>query len=179
MPQITVASANPVKINAARESFQKMFPDQQFETLGVKTASGVADQPMSCDETYCGAMNRLRAVRESHPDSDYFVAMEGGLEEIHGRLAAFAWMVVSDGVRTSKGRTGTFFLAPKIEELVRSGMEMGYADDAVFGTVNSKETLGATGILTKGLIDRAGFYEHAMILALIPFVNQELYPATL
>lgn len=179
MLRIVVASKNPVKVNAARDSFAKVFSDAQLEVEGIKVPSGVSDQPMDCDETYEGAMNRVAGAKEARPGADYYVGMEGGLEEIHGRLAAFAWMVISDGTRTSKGRTGTFFLAPKVEELVRSGMEMGYADDQVFGTVNSKETLGATGILTKGLIDRAGFYEHAMILALIPFVNKEIYPATL
>jgi non-canonical (house-cleaning) NTP pyrophosphatase len=31
------------------------------------------------------------------------------------------------------------------------------------------------GLLTKGAIDRAAYYHHAMVLALIPFVSAQYY----
>jgi non-canonical (house-cleaning) NTP pyrophosphatase len=58
---------------------------------------------------------------------------------------------------------------------VRQGMELGDADDAVFGRSNSKQANGAVGILTGNVIDRAELYEQAVVLALIPFKNPELY----
>ena len=73
--------------------------------------------------------------------------------------------------------TGTFFLPDKVAALVRQGMELGHANDAVFGTTNSKHDSGAVGILTHGLIDRTAYYEHAAVLAMIPIVNRELYAA--
>jgi len=60
--------------------------------------------------------------------------------------------------------------------LIRQGKELGEADDIVFGRSNSKQENGAVGLLTDNAIDRAQLYEHAMILALIPFKNEALYP---
>ncbi len=45
----------------------------------------------------------------------------------------------------------------------------------VFGRTNSKQGNGAVGLLTGDVIDRAAYYVHAVILALIPFRNPELY----
>jgi non-canonical (house-cleaning) NTP pyrophosphatase len=90
-------------------------------------------------------------------------------------MEAFAWVVVLAGQKVGRGRTGTFFLPPRVAELVRAGKELGEADDIVFGRSNSKQENGAVGLLTGDVIDRAGFYEHAVILALIPFKTPELF----
>jgi non-canonical (house-cleaning) NTP pyrophosphatase len=57
------------------------------------------------------------------------------------------------------------------------GMELGVADDQVFGRVDSKREGGSVGLLSGGLIDRTAYYEHAMTLALVPFMdcNKGLY----
>ena len=62
-----------------------------------------------------------------------------------------------------------------VVDLINQGKELGEADDIVFGHSNSKQKNGAVGILTGNLIDRTQFYVEAMILALIPFLNKEIY----
>ena len=97
--------------------------------------------------------------------------------EPHGdELSAFAWVVVlsPDGIE-GKGRTGTFFLPPAVAELIHQGKELGEADDIVFAQSNSKQKNGAIGILTGDVIDRAALYVPAVIMALVPFKNPELY----
>lgn len=37
-------------------------------------------------------------------------------------------------------------------------------------------SIRTVGILTRELISRAEYYEHALVLALIPFIRPELYP---
>jgi non-canonical (house-cleaning) NTP pyrophosphatase len=56
-------------------------------------------------------------------------------------------------------------------------MELGHADDLVFQAQNSKQQGGSVGLLTHGLITREAYYQQAMVLALIPFLNESLYPA--
>ena len=77
--------------------------------------------------------------------------------------------------KTGKARTASFFLPEKISELIDEGIELGEADDIVFGLRDSKKKNGAVGILTKNVTDRAKYYSEAVILALIPFINEELY----
>mgnify|MGYP001359550802 CR=1 FL=1 len=179
MKTILVASKNPVKIQAARDGFTRMFPGEMFEVRGVSTPSGVSDQPFSNQETLQGALNRAANARDQFPDADYCVGIEGGVEPWEtGDLTAFAWVVVlerGEDRRIGKGRTGTFFLPPRVAALVREGKELGEADDIVFGRTNSKQENGAVGILTDDVIDRAGFYAPAVILALIPLKNKDLY----
>ena len=53
-------------------------------------------------------------------------------------------------------------------------MELGHADDEVFGRDNSKQQNGAIGLLTDDLVDREAYYIHAVIMALVPFKNRGL-----
>jgi inosine/xanthosine triphosphatase len=137
--------------------------------------SGVAVQPITDLETLTGARNRATSARETHPQADFWAGVEGGVEDGPDGMMVFAWIVVLGREMAGEARTGAFLLPPKIAELVREGKELGEADDLVFGRTNSKQQDGAVGILTGGLIDRAGYYEQAVVLALIPFMNQGLY----
>lgn len=170
-----VASTNPVKGSAALSAFERMFPDRKFSLDQVEVNSGVTDQPMSQAETLNGARNRALAAQKARPSAAYWVGMEGGVEEKDGQLMAFAWMVVRSNKQVGESCTASFFLPPEVTRLIHSGKEMGEADDIVFGLNDSKRNQGAAGILTHNVIDRMQLYEHALVLALIPFKNAELY----
>lgn len=174
MMKIVVASTNPVKIEAVRLGFAAMFPGETIDARGVSVPSGVSDQPMSDAETYQGAYNRARNAREIAPDADFWAGVEGGCDEQHGDLLAFAWIVILSKESAGSSRTATFALPHEIAALVRQGVELGTADDIVFGRSNSKQANGAVGILTSDAIDRTRYYEHAVILALVPFKNPTL-----
>jgi inosine/xanthosine triphosphatase len=174
VPSVVVASTNPVKIGAALEGFRRMFPAETFTAQGVSVPSGVSDQPISDAETLRGALNRLRNAHEAAPDADYWVGIEGGIEDRGDQLEAFAWIVVMDAARTGKSRTATFYLPDEAARLIRQGMELGHADDVVFGRSNSKQQNGSVGLLTGDAVDRTAYYLQAVILALIPFKNPSL-----
>jgi inosine/xanthosine triphosphatase len=173
---IIIASNNPVKIQAVLGGFARMFPGEDFDVRPVAVPSGVADQPASDRETLQGALNRSENARQTVRSADFWVGIEGGVEEAGpDGLCAFAWVVVRSADQTGKARTGTFFLPPAVSALVRQGKELGEADDIVFGRSNSKQENGAVGLLTGNALDRAAFYEQAVLLALIPFKNESLY----
>jgi len=176
MPQqrltVVVTSRNPVKLQAVEQAFVHSFPGVELDIEPVSVPSGVSDQPMSDAETRQGARNRVAAGRSARPDADYWVGLEGGLEEIDGELMASAWMVIGGpGGAVHEARTPTLPLPPGIHALVRSGMELGDANDRVFGTHNSKQDQGAFGLLTGGRMTRAGIYAQALELALVPFTH--------
>ncbi|MCG8462767.1 MAG: inosine/xanthosine triphosphatase [Holophagales bacterium] len=185
--RLVVASQNPVKGEAARRGFARAFPGTQLEVATVSVPSGVADQPSSDAETLRGAANRARAAEQSTPGAFYWIGMEGGIAELgeegEGGLMAFAWIVIrgrqpGEGgrkIREGRARTAAFSLPPPVIELIRQGLELGEADDRVFGRTDSKKNQGAVGLLTSGLLDRADLYEPAVILALVPFLRPELY----
>lgn len=175
MKTLVLASNNPVKVQATLNGFQKMFPDEECRVKAVPASSSVNSQPLSNAETLQGALNRVRLATQLILEADYWVGIEGGVEETDGEMAAFAWVVVRSQEQMGKGRTGTFFLPPQVSDLIRQGKELGEADDIVFDRSNSKQDNGAVGLLTGNVIDRAQLYEQAVILALVPFKNTELY----
>ncbi len=176
MKKIVVASKNPVKINTTYEGFIKMFPEETFEITGISAKSGVSDQPMTEEETIKGAMNRADNAQIAESEADYWVGIEGGIEDTADGLLTFAWIVIkSKSGKYGKGRTGSFFLPAKVAELIKQGKELGEADDIVFQKVNSKQDNGAVGILTGNILTRTTFYEPAVMLALIPFRNPDIF----
>lgn len=177
MTEIIIASKNPVKKQAMLHGFQELFPAESFLITPVDVASGVSDQPVGDDETRLGAVNRMNAARLLHPTADYWTAIEGGVSTVDGQLSAFAWIVIADRRQTGWSRSASFFLPPGVADLVNQGVELGEADDRFFGRQNSKQMNGAVGILTADKVDREELYRHAVLLALIPFINPGLFPA--
>ena len=182
MKTIVLASENPVKIEAALRGFGRFFPGETFRVRSVKVSSGVSDQPLSEAETLRGALGRAQGAAQATRGDDYWVGMEGGIEPTDGGLSVFAWIVVlgrdprgGGEPLLGRGRTGSFFLPPAVTALVREGLELGDACDRIFGRKGSKREGGAIGLLTGGVIDRASLYEPAVIMALLPFRNPELY----
>lgn len=170
--KVVVASLNPAKVRAVRDALALQFPGQGIEVMTTAVASGVSDQPHSDAETRRGARNRARNARAALPDASYWVGLEGGIEIIDEQLMAFAWMaVLGPGERFGEARTVTLPLPPGVKQLVDGGLELGEANDRVFGTVNSKHEGGAFGLLTGGMYTREGVYTEALALAFLPFVN--------
>ena len=179
-PKVCVGSLNPVKINAVAQAFLRC--NLTVEAVGIPHVnSGVNDQPIGMEETKKGAINRAKAaLKQCSFTPAYSVGLEGGLvtscSDPNG-LDCIAVMAVLD-VQTgyiSTSSTGSFMLPSPLSALVRNGMELGDADDVIFQRTNSKQEDGTVGILTKGAIDRTEYYVHALILALVPLLQPELY----
>jgi inosine/xanthosine triphosphatase len=171
---VIIGSRNPVKVRCTEEAFNLAWGTTLVQGLNVD--SGVRKQPIGDTETYAGAYNRAVNSKTAFPEADFWVGIEGGVEEIDENLTAFAWIVILDAAgKTGRARTAAFFLPQVIRDLVKGGMELGEADDQVFRTDNSKHAGGAVGILTKGIVERKELYKQAVSLALIPFVKPDLY----
>jgi len=169
--RIAVASTNPVKIAAAKAGCGRVLEGSELEMVGLEVASGVADQPMTDQETRRGARQRAKAAAEAMPSADFWLGLEGGIDDDGETLWAFAWIAARWQGGQGEARTAAFALPEAVAKLVRQGIELGEADDIVFGRSGSKRQGGAVGLLTGGLLDRTGLYEAAVILALIPYIQ--------
>ena len=168
--RVAVGSTNPVKIGAARAVATRL--DAGAEVAGVAVASGVPDQPWGDDETIRGARTRALAAREAL-DADIGIGLEGGVvAAADGTVRTCAWAVaVSRDGREGVGGSLAMQLPTRVATLVREGMELGHAMDAVTGTHNVKQGLGAVGILTHGLVTRQQAYETLVAYALAPLID--------
>jgi inosine/xanthosine triphosphatase len=125
MIDFVVASTNPVKIQAAVDGFQRLFPGSELNVTAIAVPSDVAHQPMSDAETLRGALNRSARAQAARPQADYWIGIEGGVQPAGQDLLAFAWIVVRSRELIGKGRTGAFVLPPAVVELIRQGKELG------------------------------------------------------
>lgn len=174
--KVIIASRNPVKINAVKIGFTSMFSNETFDFEEISVPSGVQDQPLDNSTTLGGALNRANNAMAKSKNADYWVGIEGGIEQTGEKeMQAFAWIVVRSKYTIGKGKTGTFFLPDEIIRLINEGKELGEADDKVFGLSNSKQNNGAVGILTDNIINRTDLYSQGVILALIPFKQTKYY----
>ena len=172
---VVVGSRNPVKISCTEDAFHSAFADQ-FLVQALNVDSGVNQQPFGDAETYLGASNRASNCKLAFPEADYWIGIEGGVDEIGEDLIAFAWIVILDHTgKVGRAKTSAFFLPSVVAELVRKGTELGEANDQVFQEENSKQQGGAIGLLSRGLVNRKDLYKQAVLLALIPLLRKDLY----
>ena len=166
---IAVGSMNPVKIGAVRTVLARIAPHARVEGVAVK--SGVSDQPWGDDETIRGAIARGRAARDAL-HADWGVGIEGGVIDTNGeivRTCAWAAIVGRDG-ELGVGGSLSLELPRQVGALVRGGMELGQAMDAVTGQHDVKRGAGAVGVLTAGLVTRQAAYETIVAYAMVPLL---------
>ena len=172
--KVIVGSKNPVKVNACKLTLERLFEDVDVECIGMDAPSGVAEQPMTEQETLQGARNRI-AFCQQHHAADYYVAMEGGVDRFAYGAATFAFMVVANNNREQVGRTANLPLPDSVYEALTKGEELGPLMDTLFGTSNVKQKGGAIGLLTNGVETRTSNYIQALTLAMAPFLHPDRF----
>lgn len=173
--KVAVGSLNPVKIECVKQAFEALWPAKQWQVEGVEVNSGVSDQPMSIPESIKGARQRARtAIKEL--DADYGVGLEGGLHKEDGTWFDYGWVVIVDKDGTEgSGSTIHMEVPPKVMKLIEDGLELGHANDEVFGRSNSKQAEGHFGLMTNNVITRTHGYRDAVVTALSRFTHSEVF----
>lgn len=195
---VFASKQNEVEILISSHDVESGVPDQPFGD--DETKQGAMNRAKLAYES---AMKKseLESSLETMMPPDFGVGLEGGIEEIVDNgvknLWCMAWMAVigtnsdvctfrdspsvsgdakKDKVQWGIAKTASFCLPQSISALVlNDGVELGIADDMIFKRKNSKQKDGSVGFLTRSLIDRKSYYEHALKLALIPFLRPEFY----
>ncbi len=165
---VAVGSTNPVKIEATKRAFIRFYED--VKVIGVDVNSGVPAQPIN-EDVVMGAMNRAKHALRLR-GSDFGVGIEGGILGLVGDYycAAFVYLVDKEG-SSGSGMSGWFKCPRDILPRLLSGHELGELMEERTGIKDIKRGIGAIGYLTNGVITRADFYEHAVIMALTEFLK--------
>ncbi|MCS6205097.1 inosine/xanthosine triphosphatase [Shewanella baltica] len=176
--KIKVGSKNPVKINAATKAMAQLFPDSIIEASGMDAPSGVAAQPMTDKDTRQGAINRVHYCQQQDlqdTQADYYFAMEGGVDCFDFGPATFAYIAIGHKDQLAIGRSAILPLPMQVYRALEAGEELGHVMDRLFNTVNIKQKGGAIGLLTHGHATRESNYTQAIILAMAPLLNPDIY----
>ncbi len=170
--RVLVGSRNPVKVNAAKKAFSRFFDDVEVE--GISVDSGVSDMPLTRAETKKGAISRANKCKVK--EADFYLGIEGGVDEDeHGMFLFGVVAIIDKEDHLSLAGSEGFLLPEKIAARIRKGEELGPVMDSFTGMSNVKQNAGAIGFFTKNHITRTSSFEHSIILALVKFINKEIY----
>ncbi len=176
--EILIGTMNDVKIEALKDAIKDYQDIKDADIIGVKTGSGVSDQPKTLDETIQGAINRAEGC---YRDGCMFsVGIESGLMEVQKARTGYIENTVCaiyDGEKTAIGLSSGFECPEKIIECVKDGKDLNDATKEIGLTsderIGSKQ--GLIGLLTRGRIIRKHYTTDAIIMALIQIENKGLY----
>lgn len=94
LPTTFVSSKSPIKLRAVSRGMRRA--GIRTTVLPYPTASSVAEQPQSVEETYTGARNRHAALKEAAKEKSpaYFATVESGTHLMHSDHNVFETTVV-------------------------------------------------------------------------------------
>lgn len=177
MVKVLVGSKNPAKIDSVKEAFSHYF--KELEVIGVDVESDVPEQPIN-NQTFEGAQNRAKALHKINLEHKYgasfFVGVEGGIIHLYSRWFSFAVSCIMDETgKTGFGISPNFELSEAMSTEILQGVELGVIAERLTGEQNVNHKGGIIGFLTKGIIDRRSLQVPALVTALVPFLNKEIY----
>ncbi|WP_134686989.1 DUF84 family protein [Brevibacillus migulae] len=151
-----------------------------MEPICLSVPSGVADQPLSEDETIRGAIHRAKQALAQVPEATIGLGLEGGLtyDDVYTEM----WYLISicaawDGQQLSIGKGLAFPIPFHIGERVKKEqIELRTVIDELAGMEGSNQRGGAYGLLTNNRIVRANVFCEAVIAALTPFHSSFYQP---
>jgi inosine/xanthosine triphosphatase len=186
---IYVGSTRPAKLDGARlalEQIGSLDPRFRAVDLRARDLTAVAPRmPMSEPDIVAGARARAGALLEiaarEGAAGAIAIGLEGGLAPAPGGPEAGwpsytlrTWACATDGGRWSLGAGGAVALPDAIAGEVLAGRELGDVIDERAG-LDTRSTRGAWGVLTRDLIGRRDAFRTAVIAALAPFYNAQVY----
>ncbi len=170
--KIAVGSTNPVKINAVKRTFKKVFGN--VEVVGIKVDSHVSNQPFH-EDVMKGAINRAKDALKL-TNADFGVGIEGGVTKFGKKWYNLGFVaIINKHGKLGTGTSGWFECPPKILKKLKEGEELGDVIDKIVGKKNVKRKEGAIGIFTMGMVTRTKLYEHGVFMALVPFLSKKIF----
>lgn len=182
---INVGSTNPVKINAVRNIFERLFsrtrlkrnlkPDLKTNPKLKITCHRVSSQEQPYeDATVSGAVRRAMQVAEG---ADFGIGIEAGLfwnRHLQKYLDVQYCAVVDSTGFMTVGHGPGFSYPRDVVRFLDKGDSVGKAMKKTYGVMNIGRKSGAVGLLSDGLMDRTQLTEQAVIMALIPRISHKV-----
>jgi len=174
--KVVVGSTNPVKVSAVRMVLRRALPGRSIDVRGVAVSSAVPSEPYGRD-VINGAIQRAQTAIEKR-EAHLSVGIEAGLfwcEHLQDYMDVQYCAIIDRGERITLGHGPGFQYPPGIMSRVRDGRTVGQAMAELSGIEQIGRQQGVVGYLSKGMMVRKRLTETAVIAAMLPRLNSELY----
>jgi inosine/xanthosine triphosphatase len=175
MKKIVLTSKNPVKLSVVKNIVEQLLPDISFEYISLDLDTKKAE--LFGKEHIVGYMTDiLSKARESVSDAEYYVCMQGGMEDNEGEMHETAYVIVSDSTgRNEVSRCSTFRVPTQVANEVRNGKDFAKSVDEFFKVQDTKTTGGFVSILTKGIVNKESHYSQPFAIALSTLIQKSWF----
>ena len=180
---VAVGSRNPVKVEAAELAFKRFFKEVHVVSADVRPS--IPAQPIGLAQVVGGAVERAYKALEVVDEAVYGVGLEAGWIEYPSSITGYMNHQVCALIDRDHGVSlgvsmGFEFPAMAVEKILGGeAEEVEEAMESLTGIERIGEKMGAIGYLTRGSIRRVDLGIQAVVSALIPRLNPDLYPSKL
>lgn len=176
MTVVCVGSRNPSKVRGVEKAFRYLIGETSIKSYAVR---GLIDQPIGLKTIMESARHRARNVYEIDRDCDFYVGVEAGFVEIErvGFFDVHVACIIDRSGAEFYGLSSAFLIPKVFVDRILSGefRELEEVVDRYFDTKAIGEKGGFISILTRGVVLREDLVFHAVVSALIPLINRDLY----
>ncbi len=169
-----IGTMNPGKVRGVELALRDLGIDA--EVVPTPVNSGVPPQPIGLGTVVRGARNRaLASCREG---CDCCVGVEAGFFKLEeGVYVDVQVAAIKCGDRLTYGLSPGFMIPRRFWEPLVAGEapELEVLVDEWFGTRNIGDKGGLISLVTKGVVDRIHLTRDAVIMAMVPHINEGLY----
>ena len=168
--KIAVGTTSTPKIKYLKEVLKDL--KVRADLIPVEVSSGVAEQPISSQETQQGSINRAKGAFEKINNANFSIGIEVGYhKEPHG-YEMFCWVTIIDknGYQISS-QSHKFFLPKYYQEVLNNGLEMSVNLDGYLE--KSDKNNHAKMHIDDIIRHRKPFIENALKNALIKYLVRE------
>ncbi|MGQ9759318.1 MAG: inosine/xanthosine triphosphatase [Candidatus Methanomethylicaceae archaeon] len=174
---VAVGTSNPVKVRAVENVLSKFF---KVTVVMTKVTSKAPPQPVGLKTTIEGAVSRAKAALEVEAAAEIGVGIEAGIIPIPNTLSGYMDQQFAAIIDRSERITiggGPAFEYPSflVKRVLEERIEVNVAMADLTGEQGLGHREGAIGYFSKGALNRTVLTEFAVLMALIPRLNEELY----
>ena len=174
--RVCLGTQNPDKVSGTEKAFSSVYGDVEVVPIAVRT--GIPPQPMGLGTIVEGAKRRALEALGAVEGCDVGVGVEAGLYLLGGRFfdVQVAYVVTRDG-REAMGLSPSFQVPDAFARSLVLGeaRELENVVDEYFGTKDIGSRGGFVKLLTRSLVSREDLTFYAVLMALIPLINDGLY----
>jgi inosine/xanthosine triphosphatase len=174
---VAIGSTNPAKVQGTSRVLAKLMPGTEIRQ--VDTSSSITRlQPVGLDQKLHGAVDRARFALSAVKKADLGIGIEAGIFALAsdaGHLNLQLAAIVDDAGRLSVGSSAGFPLPPLfVEKMLEEDKELdSYSRELTNAHVREED--GIVYHVTKGSMSRVEMSEQCVRMALVPWLNRELY----
>jgi len=174
---VVVGTSNPVKVKAVERVLSKFF---KVSVVMIKVIPNVPLQPVGLEMVIRGAVSRAKNALSAEDRADLGVGIEAGLIPVPNTISGymdqqFAAIADRHGRVTVGGGPAFEYPHSLVARVLEEGIEVGTAMDELTGIHKLGQKQGAIGFFSKGCLDRTSLTEYAVMMALIPRLNEGMY----